>query len=71
MAKSFWNARMTKKRSLAIPVECPNCKMKQKIHVAWGTDATEERDQTIPCIKCRRVFTIKTSSEFVRGPFPV
>jgi transcription elongation factor Elf1 len=61
---------MLGERFVVMPVECPRCKTKQKIHVAVRAGAAQVGDQTIPCIQCDNDFEVKVPDRIVGGPFP-
>jgi hypothetical protein len=61
---------MASGRYFVMTVECGACKTKQKIHVALGTGAEQERNETIPCIQCSNLFRVALPDKFIRGPYP-
>lgn len=61
---------MTNTRYVVMTVECPHCKTKQKIHIAFSTGGAQENDETIQCINCNGRFDVTVPDELIRGPFP-
>jgi hypothetical protein len=57
-------------RYTVIPVECPRCKIKQKIHVALRSAAAMERTEEIQCLNCKGRFNVTIPDTLIRGPFP-
>jgi hypothetical protein len=55
---------------IIVTVECSSCKMKQKLHVASGTGAAQERAERIRCIDCGYYFAVSVPDKILRGPFP-
>jgi hypothetical protein len=58
-------------RFIVIPVECPRCKVRQKVHVAARPDTKLIIDKTIQCLNCGNYFKANISDKIVAGPFPV
>jgi DNA-binding NarL/FixJ family response regulator len=48
-------------------IECPHCKVNQKVHIAIRAAATKER-QYVSCVNCRSEFDVK-AGKIVGGPF--
>jgi hypothetical protein len=55
---------------IIVTVECSGCKTKQKLHVASGAGAAEERGARVPCINCGYHFEVSVPDKILRGPFP-
>jgi hypothetical protein len=53
------------------PVECQQCKAKQKVHVAVRPCAGAIVRQTILCIECERDFDVMVPDKIISGPFPL
>ena len=49
-----------------ISIECPHCKVSQKVHVA--VRAGQKERQYVPCINCHSEFDVK-AGKIVGGPF--
>lgn len=60
---------MTNERYVVIPVECPRCKTKQKVHVK-ATGISGMGEQTVRCIMCNDPFRVAVPDKIIRGPFP-
>jgi DNA-binding NarL/FixJ family response regulator len=53
-----------------ITIECPQCKITQKLHVAAGRTAVAKKErQYISCINCGNVFDVEVPDKIVTGPF--
>jgi DNA-binding NarL/FixJ family response regulator len=50
-----------------ITIECPHCKVSQKVHIATRRAAMKER-QYVSCINCSSKFDVK-AGKIVGGPF--
>jgi hypothetical protein len=61
---------MADERFVVMPVECPRCKTKQKIHVAARSGPTVMADGRIQCIQCDLHFNVTVPDKIIRGPFP-
>jgi len=48
-------------------IQCPHCKVNQKVHIAARAAATKER-QYVSCVNCRSEFDVK-AGKIVGGPF--
>jgi hypothetical protein len=57
-------------RFVVTTIECPHCKVKQKVHVAARTGASQMGNQYIFCIGCEQEFNILLPNKIVGGPFP-
>jgi hypothetical protein len=62
---------MADEHYIVMTVECPNCKTKQKVHVAARTGIPQMGEQSILCIRCNKPFKITVPDKIIRGPFPV
>jgi hypothetical protein len=61
---------MLGERYFVMPVECPRCKTKQKLHVAALSGPTLMADERIQCIQCDHHFKVSVPDRIVGGPFP-
>ncbi len=61
---------MLGERYVVMPVECPRCKTKQKIHVAVRTGPSQMADERISCMNCDNPFDVAVPDKIIRGPFP-
>ena len=50
-------------------VECPRCKVRQKIHVAVRPEFAQMGIQYMFCINCESEFDVKVPDKIVSGPF--
>jgi YesN/AraC family two-component response regulator len=50
-----------------ITIECPHCRVSQKVHIATRPAATKER-QYVSCVNCQSDFDVK-AGKVVGGPF--
>ena len=50
-------------------LECPHCKVRQKIHVAVAAGLAEKGRQRVSCVNCHREFEVRVADEVVGGPF--
>jgi DNA-binding NarL/FixJ family response regulator len=51
-------------------IECPRCKVRQKIHVAMRSEVAPLASQYMFCINCKSEFDVKVPDKIVGGPFP-
>jgi len=51
-------------------IECPRCKVRQKIHVAMRSEVAPLGSQYMFCINCKSEFDVKVPDKIVGGPFP-
>ena len=56
---------------IVMTVECPTCKTKQKIHVAFTVGGAQISGQTVLCLNCTNHFKANVPDKILRGPFPV
>lgn len=61
---------MTDEQYVVMPIECPRCKTKQKIHIAASAGGAQMADQTIQCLNCDIYFKATVPDKIIRGPFP-
>jgi hypothetical protein len=54
-----------------ISVECPHCKVKQKVHVAGRPGIAQTGSQYLSCINCDSEFDVMLPDKIVGGPFPL
>jgi YesN/AraC family two-component response regulator len=50
-------------------IECPHCKVEQKVHVAVRTGLPKKEQQYISCINCHSEFDAKVPDKILGGPF--
>lgn len=50
-------------------IECPHCRVRQKVHVATGR--TQSGRQYISCLNCASEFEVSLPNKIVAGPFTV
>jgi DNA-binding NarL/FixJ family response regulator len=50
-------------------IECPHCKVRQKVHVAAPTGFAQKERQYISCINCHSEFGVEVPDKIVGGPF--
>ena len=50
-------------------IECPRCKVNQKVHVAARTASATKQRQYISCINCHSEFGVEVLDKIVGGPF--
>lgn len=66
---------MADERYVVMTVECPTCKIKQKVHVAARIGFSQMGGQTIQCtiqcIRCSNHFDVSVPDKIIRGPFPM
>jgi len=67
-AKTAYSSNMADERYEVMTVECPVCKIRQKIHVAVG--ASQMHNERVVCIQCNNHFTVRVPDEIIGGPFP-
>jgi hypothetical protein len=62
---------MTKEsRFVVMTIECPDCKEKQKVHVAVNLGPGQMPNQYVFCINCDSEFDVMLPDKIVGGPFP-
>lgn len=61
---------MADERIVVMTVECPRCKTKQKIHVAFRAGFGQMGDETIHYLNCDIRFKVTVPDKNVHGPFP-
>ena len=61
---------MTDKRFVVLLVECPRCKVRQKIHVAARPGPTVTTGEMVRCLNCDHYFEANVPDKIVDGPFP-
>jgi DNA-binding NarL/FixJ family response regulator len=68
--------RVTGTTADVITIECPNCKVRQKVQVAVRPRPaqekgrpTEKKREYVSCVNCRARFEVKGSNRIVGGPF--
>jgi DNA-binding NarL/FixJ family response regulator len=52
-----------------IAIECPHCKVRQKVQVSKRKTSAEKQRQYISCINCHNEFDVKVADMIVGGPF--
>jgi DNA-binding NarL/FixJ family response regulator len=52
-----------------ITIECPHCRVEQKVHVAVRTGFAQEGSQNVSCINCHNEFDVTAPHKIVGGPF--
>jgi DNA-binding NarL/FixJ family response regulator len=52
-----------------ITIECPQCKVRQNIHVAVSPGFAKKERQYISCINCHSEFDVTVPDKIVGGPF--
>lgn len=60
---------MKAKQYVVMTVECPRCKVRQKIHVA-ARNGVPILGEMATCINCDHNFKITITDKVVAGPFP-
>jgi hypothetical protein len=50
-------------------VECPQCKVRQNIHVGLRSGVAKKESQYISCINCHSEFDVSVPDKIVAGPF--
>jgi DNA-binding NarL/FixJ family response regulator len=50
-------------------IECPHCKVRQKVQVSKHKTFAEKQRQYISCINCHNEFDVKVADRIVAGPF--
>jgi YesN/AraC family two-component response regulator len=50
-------------------IECPRCKVRQRIHVAVGSGLAQKERQYISCLNCQSEFDVNVRDQIVGGPF--
>lgn len=60
---------MADEHIVGMTVECPHCKTKQKIHVAFRAGFGQMGDETIHCLNCDNRFKVTVPHKIVDGPF--
>ena len=55
---------------IAMVVDCPHCKTKQKVHVGALEGALPENYPVVRCIRCDKHFKFACSGKVIAGPFP-
>jgi hypothetical protein len=58
---------MTVERSVVMPVQCPRCKTKQKVHVAARLGPTLKADERIQLIQCDLQFNVSVMDKIRRA----
>jgi Zn ribbon nucleic-acid-binding protein len=58
------------KRFIVITVECPRCKVRQKIHIAARPGPTLVAAEMVRCLNCDHHFETSVPDKIVAGPFP-
>jgi transcription elongation factor Elf1 len=53
-----------------IIVECPRCKVEQKVHVSARPPIGVMGNERVRCINCDHHFEVKIPDKIIRGPFP-
>ena len=54
-----------------IKVECPKCKVRQKVYIAKQRTGTPLKErQYLSCMNCGSEFDVKARNKIVSGPFP-
>ena len=53
-----------------IIVECPRCKVEQKVHVSARPPLGVTGNERVRCINCDHHFEVKIPDKIIRGPFP-
>jgi transcription elongation factor Elf1 len=61
---------MADEHIIVMTVECPHCKIKQKIHVALRAGFGQMGEETIHCLNCDIRFKVTVPDEILDGPFP-
>ena len=51
-------------------VECPRCKVEQKVHVSARPPLGVTGNERVRCINCDHHFELKIPDKIIRGPFP-
>jgi DNA-directed RNA polymerase subunit M/transcription elongation factor TFIIS len=62
-------ASPTKLPYVPMSVTCPNCEVKQTIHIVAQTGFAQMGDQSIACKKCDEVFNVMVPAKIIDGPF--
>jgi hypothetical protein len=57
-------------RFVVMMIEFPNCKAKQKVHVAAYLGPGQMPNQYLFCINCESEFEVILPDKIVGGPFP-
>jgi hypothetical protein len=57
-------------RFVVVPVECPRCKVRQKINVAARPGPTLIVGEMVQCLNCDHYFEASVLDKIVAGPFP-
>jgi hypothetical protein len=58
------------KRYVVMTVECPRCRIEQKVHVAVRVGFGQMGNERIQCINCDHPFKVTVADRIIRGPFP-
>jgi hypothetical protein len=61
---------VAKEPYVVVPVECPRCKTKQKVHIAARTGLSQMASEIIRCLNCDNHFVVTLPDRIVDGPFP-
>ena len=60
---------MTDQHYIVMTVECPRCKIEQKVRVTTRPVHELTGNETIRCINCDHNFKITIPDKIIRGPF--
>lgn len=53
-----------------IIIECPRCKVEQKVHVSARPGHGVTGNERVRCINCNHHFEVRIPDKIIRGPFP-